>query len=140
MPFRAGCSGHAADRHDRVAVLVMWQIPHRGEPGGITAGGPGERGDVIGRRRVRQRCKFGRVLPGKLAAEGVGMRSGPHQPCVPADRCLVQVLVEVIGHAAQMPGQLERAPFRARRLRAPGHLVELDRELADGLEAGLVSN
>ena len=140
VPFGAGGASHPADGDHRVAVLVMRQVPHSGEPVRVVPGRRGERGDVLSWRRVSKRGQFGRVLPGQLAAQGVRMSSGGHQPGVPADRSFIKVLVEVISDAPEMSGYLERPPLRARRLRGPGEVIEQVGDLAEGLDSRVISS
>jgi hypothetical protein len=94
---------------------------------------------VLGRRALGQRRQLGRVLPGQLARQGVGMRSRGHQPSQPAGRRVIEILVVVVGHAAQMAGQVGGPPFRAWRRGTPGPDAELGRQLADDGHAVAIS-
>ena len=124
VPLGGRGPGHAADCDDCVAVLVMGQVPDRAEPGGIAARRDSERGDVLGRRRVSERGELGRVLAGELAAQRIRVGARRHQSREPADGRLVEVFVQVVGDAAQVPGELERAPLGQRRRLSPARVVE----------------
>ena len=58
--------------------------------------------------------QFRRVLPGELARQACRVRGGGHQPGEPAGGRVIEVLVEVVRHTAQVPGQVASPPLRAR--------------------------
>ena len=131
VPFGAGRARHRAHGHIGPAVPVMRQVPRRRQPPSVGPRRLGERHDVLVSGRVREGGKFGRVLPGQLAGERVGRRVGGHQPGEPASRGIVEVLVVVVGDAAQVPGEVHGPPLGARRAREPGRIGELRGQLAD---------
>ena len=131
VPFGAGRARHRAHRDVGLPVSVVGQVPGLRQPAPVGPRRLGERHDVLGSRRVRQRGELGGVLPGQHAGERVGGRVGRHQPREPAGRGVVEVLVIVVGDAAQVPGEIGGPPFGARRRREPGRVRELSGQLAD---------
>ena len=131
VPFGAGRARHRAHGRLGPAVPVVRQVPGRRQPPSVAPRRLGERPDVLVSGRVRQRGQFGRVLPGQLAGERVGRRAGRHQPGEPAGRGVVEVLVVVIGDAAQVPGEVHGPPLGTRRGREPGRVGELGSQFAD---------
>ncbi len=63
VPFGAGRPGHTADGHPGVAILVMRELPDSAKTSCVAARRLSERGDVLGRRSVRQGRQLGGVLP-----------------------------------------------------------------------------
>jgi len=131
VPFGTDRARHRAHRDLGLPVPVVGQVPGLRQPPPVGPRRLGERPDVLGSWRVRQRGELGGVLPGQLAGERVGGRAGRHQPREPAGRGVVEVLVIVVGYAAQVPGQIDGPPFAARRGREPGRVGELGGQLAD---------
>ena len=138
MPFRASGAQHAAHRHHRLAVAVVGQVPHRLDPPGIGAGRSGERRDVLGSRALGQGRQFCGILPGQLAGQAIRVRAGCHQPGEPACRRLIEVLMQVVGHAAQVTRQVDGAPLRARRQRVPPGAGDLGSQFTGDYHAGVV--
>jgi hypothetical protein len=130
MPLGAGRTGHPRHRYYRVQVLMVGQIPDCREPAGVGPGGCGERGDVLGGRRIGQRRELSGILPRDFAGQQLRRRAGRHQPGIPAGRRVVEVFVQVVRDATQVPGQVRRPPFRARRWPGPGVVVEPVRQVA----------
>ena len=131
MPLGAGRARHRAHRDLGSAVAMVRQVPGRRQPAAVGAGRVGERRDVLGSGRVRQRGQLGRVLPGQLAGQRVRGHVGGQQPGEPARRRVVEVLVVVVRHAPQMAGQVHRPPLRTRRRRQPRRVGELARQFTD---------
>ena len=131
VPLGARRPGHPAHRDQHVAVPVVRQVPDGRQPPRVGPGRAGEGRDVLRPGGIRQRGQFRRVLPGQLAGQGVGVRPGGHQPGQPAGRRIVEVLVVVISHAAQVPGQVGHPPLRAGRGASPARLGKLGGKLAD---------
>jgi hypothetical protein len=131
VPFGAGRARHRAHRDVGLPVSVVGQVPGLRQPASVGPRRFGEGHDVLASRRVRQRGELGGILPGQLAGERVGGRVGRHQPREPAGRGVVEVLVIVVGDAAQVPGEIGGPPFGARRRREPGRVGELSGQFAD---------
>jgi hypothetical protein len=131
MPLGAGRARHRAHRDLGSAVAMVRQVPGRRQPASVGAGRVGERRDVLGSGRVRQRGQFGGVLPGQLAGQRVRGHVGGQQPGQPAGRRVVEVLVVVVRHAPQMAGQVHRPPLRTRRRGQPRRVCELARQFTD---------
>ena len=138
VPFGAGSARHAADGHHGAAEPVVRQIPDAQGTVGVGARGGRERGDVLGTGRVRKRRKLGGVLPGQLAGQALRAGAAGHQPGHPADRRVVEVLVVVVGDAAQVPGQVGGAPLGAGGRGGPRLTGELGGQLADDGHAGVI--
>ena len=131
MPLGAGRARHRAHRDLGSAVAMVRQVPGRRQPAAVGAGRVGERRDVLGSGRVRQRGQLGGVLPGQLAGQRVRGHVGGQQPGEPAGRRVVEVLVVVVRHAPQMAGQVHRPPLRTRRRGQPRRVGELARQFTD---------
>jgi hypothetical protein len=131
MPLGAGRARHRAHGDLGAPIAVVRQVPGWRQPAPVGAGGVGERRDVLGSGGVRQRGQLGRVLPGQLAGQRVRGHVGGQQPGEPAGRSVVEILVVVVRHAAQMAGQVHRPPFRTRRRRQPRRVRELARQFTD---------
>jgi hypothetical protein len=131
VPFGAGRARHRAHRDVGPPVPVVGQVPGLRQPPPVGPRRLGERHDVLASRHVRQRGELGGVLPGQRAGERVGRRVRGHQPREPAGWGVVEVLVIVVGDAAQVPGEIGGPPFGARRRREPGRVGEMSGQLAD---------
>ncbi len=131
VPFGTGGARHRAHGDAGPPVAVVRQVPGRRQPPAVGQRRLGEGHDVLRSWRVRQRGKFGGVLPGQFARERVRGRVGRHQPREPAGRGVVEVLVIVIGDAPQVAREVHGPPLGARRGREPGRVGELGGQLAD---------